>query len=106
MDIGVFNPFVKENLSILMIAGVLFIVAVVGKFVSGWAVFQKAMNKVAIGFGMIPRGEVGLIFAQVGLSTGVFNSQLFSAITVITMLTTFVAPPLLEIAFARDMKTA
>jgi len=57
VDIGVFNPFIESNLSILLIAGVLFIVAVVGKFVSGWAVFQKGINKVAIGFGMIQRGE-------------------------------------------------
>ena len=52
-----------------------------------------------IGIGMIPRGEVGLIFAQVGLNYGVFDSRLFSAITVMVMLTTFIAPPLLQIAF-------
>ena len=102
VDIRVFNPFVRENIPILMIAGVLFIIAVVGKFVSGWAVFQKGINKFVIGFGMIPRGEVGLIFAQVGLAYGVFSSQLFSAMTVMVMLTTFVAPPLLKIAFARN----
>jgi Na+:H+ antiporter len=105
VDVRVFNPFIKSNLDILMIAGVLFIVAVVGKFVTGWAVFQKGINRLAIGFGMIPRGEVGLIFAQVGLSYGVFNSQFFSAITVMVMLTTFVAPPLLKIAFANDANT-
>jgi Kef-type K+ transport system membrane component KefB len=99
VDVSVFNPFVKENIPILMIAGILFIVAVVGKFVSGWAVFQKGIKKSVIGFGMIPRGEVGLIFAQVGLTYGVFNSQLFSAVTVMVMLTTFIAPPLLKIAF-------
>ncbi len=102
VDVRVFNPFVSENIPILMIAGVLFIVAVVGKFVSGWAVFQKGINKSVIGFGMIPRGEVGLIFAQVGLTYGVFSSQLFSAVTVMVMLTTFIAPPLLKIAFARE----
>lgn len=106
VDIHVFNPFVKSNLSILTIAGVLFIIAVVGKFVTGWSVFQKGINKVVIGVGMIPRGEVGLIFAQVGLSYGVFDSQFFSAITVMIMLTTFVAPPLLKIAFAGGVKTA
>ncbi|MGB2692756.1 MAG: cation:proton antiporter, partial [Thermodesulfobacteriota bacterium] len=101
VDVSVFNPFVSENIPILLIALVLFIVAVIGKFVSGFAVFKKGINKSVIGVGMIPRGEVGLIFAQVGLTYGIFNSQLFSAVTVMVMLTTFIAPPLLKIMFAR-----
>ena len=100
VDIRVFNPFVSENIPILLIALILFIVAVVGKFVSGWAVFQKGINKTAVGIGMIPRGEVGLIFAQVGLTYGVFTSDIFSAVTVMVMLTTFIAPPLLKVAFS------
>ncbi|MCK5710992.1 MAG: cation:proton antiporter, partial [Deltaproteobacteria bacterium] len=97
VDISVFNPFVKENIPILLIALVLFIVAVVGKFVSGFAVLQKGISKSVVGVGMIPRGEVGLIFAQVGLTYGIFTSELFSAVTVMVMLTTFIAPPLLKI---------
>lgn len=106
VDVTVFNPFMSENIPILMIAGILFIVAVVGKFVSGWAVFQKGIKKSVIGYGMIPRGEVGLIFAQVGLTYGVFNSQLFSAVTVMVMLTTFIAPPLLKMGFADKREAA
>ena len=45
---------------------------------------------------MIPRGEVGLIFAQMGLSSGVFDKKLFSAVTMVVMVTTFMAPPLLR----------
>jgi Kef-type K+ transport system membrane component KefB len=101
VDVSVFNPFVSENIPILLIALVLFIVAVIGKFVSGFAVFKKGINKSVIGVGMIPRGEVGLIFAQVGLTYGIFNSQLFSAVTLMVMLTTFIAPPLLKIMFAK-----
>ena len=106
VDVAVFNPFVKENIPILLIALVLFIVAVVGKFVSGLAVFKKGIRKSVIGVGMIPRGEVGLIFAQVGLTYGIFTSDLFSAVTVMVMLTTFIAPPLLKIMFARGSDTA
>ena len=106
VDVAVFNPFVSENIPILLIALVLFIVAVVGKFVSGFAVFQKGIKKSVVGVGMIPRGEVGLIFAQVGLTYGVFTSELFSAVTVMVMLTTFIAPPLLKIMFARGGDTA
>ena len=46
---------------------------------------------------MIPRGEVGLIFAQMGLDTGVFDPALFSAVTLMVMVTTFLAPPLLRV---------
>jgi len=100
VDVRVFNPFVGENIPVLLIALVLFTVAVLGKVVSGWAVFKKDIKKSVVGVGMIPRGEVGLIFAQMGLISGVFDSRLFSAITVMVMLTTFIAPPLLKITFS------
>ena len=106
VDVSVFNPFVSENIPILLIALILFVVAVIGKFVAGYAVFQKGINKAVVGVGMIPRGEVGLIFAQVGLTYGVFNSQLFSAVTVMVMLTTFIAPPLLKVLFSKGDDTA
>jgi Kef-type K+ transport system membrane component KefB len=100
VDVRAFNPFVEENIPILLIALVLFVVAVAGKVVSGWAVYKKDITKIVIGVGMIPRGEVGLIFAQMGLISGVFDTRLFSAITVMVMLTTFIAPPLLKMAFS------
>ncbi len=102
VDITVFNPFNSGNIPILIIAFVLFAVAVAGKFVSGFAVFKEGLNKKAIGIGMIPRGEVGLIFAQLGLAFAVFDIQLFSAVTAMVMLTTFIAPPLLKKAFGSD----
>jgi Kef-type K+ transport system membrane component KefB len=49
-----------------------------------------------IGVGMIPRGEVGLIFAQTGLASGVFTPHLFSAVTMMVLVTTFIVPPLLK----------
>jgi Kef-type K+ transport system membrane component KefB len=48
---------------------------------------------------MIPRGEVGLIFAQMGLTSGIFSSRIFSAVTLMVMLTTFLTPPLLRLLF-------
>jgi Kef-type K+ transport system membrane component KefB len=102
VNVRVFNPFVSDNIPILLIAFILFIVAVIGKFISGWAVFKKHIKKSVIGIGMIPRGEVGLIFAQMGLISGVFDSRLFSAVTVMVMLTTFIVPPLLKITFSED----
>jgi Kef-type K+ transport system membrane component KefB len=49
---------------------------------------------------MIPRGEVGLIFAQMGLASGVFSRGLFSAVALMVMVTTFMTPPLLKLLFA------
>lgn len=102
VDITVFNPFVSENILVLLIALILFVVAVIGKYASGFVIFQKGINKSVVGVGMIPRGEVGLIFAQLGLAYGIFDTKLFSAVTVMVMLTTFIAPPLLQILFKEE----
>lgn len=99
VDVNVLNPFEPANRTILVVGGLLLVAAMIGKFVAGYAPFWFAGNKKVIGVGMIPRGEVGLIFAQMGLASGVFDSSLFSAVTLVVMVTTFVAPPLLKVLF-------
>ncbi|HSJ14683.1 MAG TPA: cation:proton antiporter [Longimicrobiales bacterium] len=84
---------------VLLVGGSLIVVAVVGKFVAGYTPWWFKGKKAVIGVGMIPRGEVGLIFAQMGLTTGVLTSGLFSALTLMVMVTTFMAPPLLKLLF-------
>ena len=75
-------------------------VAIVGKVVTGATVFgQPNINRLAIGVGMIPRGEVGLVFAGVGAASGVLSPPLQAAIIVMVILTTFLAPPLLRLVF-------
>jgi len=101
VDIRVFNPFHEANLPVLLIAGALTVIAVVSKLASGLGITKKGIRRLSVGVGMIPRGEVGLIFAQVGLGFAVFDTRLFSAITVMIMLTTFIAPPLLKLTFPR-----
>ena len=49
-----------------------------------------------IGVGMVPRGEVGLIFAQAGLASGVFDAGLFGGVTMMVIVTTLFAPPVLK----------
>lgn len=71
-------------------------VGIFGKFIAGYAPFWFKGQKSLIGIAMIPRGEVGLIFAQLGLATGALDGTLFSAITIMVMGTTFLAPPLLN----------
>ena len=99
VDVSVLNPIDPANRQTLVIGGLLIAVAVVGKFAAGYAPFWFKGNKKVIGVGMIPRGEVGLIFAQMGLASGVFDAGLFSAVTLMVMVTTFIAPPLLKLLF-------
>jgi Kef-type K+ transport system membrane component KefB len=101
VDVRVFNPLVPGNRPILLIGGLLIAAAVVGKFLAGYAPFWFRGRKSVIGAGMIPRGEVGLIFAQMGLSSHVFNEAEFSAVTLMVMVTTFLAPPLLKLLSPR-----
>jgi Kef-type K+ transport system membrane component KefB len=96
VDVGVLNPLEAGNRSTLLIGGLLILVAVIGKFLAGFAPVWLKGNKKVIGVGMIPRGEVGLIFAQTGLASGVFTPSLFSAVTMMVLVTTFMAPPLLK----------
>jgi Na+:H+ antiporter len=99
VDLRVLNPFDAANHQTLKVGGLLIIVAVLGKFAAGYAPFWFRGKKSVIGVGMVPRGEVGLIFAQVGLTTGVFDEGLFSAVTLMVMVTTFMTPPLLKVLF-------
>ncbi|WP_462137885.1 cation:proton antiporter [Candidatus Mycalebacterium sp.] len=98
VDVGVLNPFSEGNSAVLAVALALFVVAFIGKYVSAFAAFGSGIRRHIIGIGMIPRGEVGLIFAQIGYNNGngVFDSRFFSAIVLTVMLTTFVVPFLLQ----------
>lgn len=99
VDVRVFNPFDPANAQTLTVGGLLIVAAVAGKYLAGYAPFWFAGKKSVIGVGMVPRGEVGLIFAQKGLESGVFGPGLFGAVTLMVMVTTFLAPPLLKYLF-------
>jgi Kef-type K+ transport system membrane component KefB len=105
VDVRVLDPFESSNHQTLLIGGLLIVAAVAGKFLAGYAPFWFRGNKKVIGVGMIPRGEVGLIFAQMGLTAGILTSGVFSAVTLMVMVTTFMAPPLLKLLFARPPNT-
>lgn len=100
-DVSVLNPFEPANWEGLIIAAFLIVIAICGKLATGLGVFgQPGINRIAIGIGMIPRGEVGLVFAAIGAATGVLSDSLNAAIIVMVILTTFLAPPLLRWAFS------
>jgi Kef-type K+ transport system membrane component KefB len=77
-------------------AGALAVAAIVGKLVSGWGAMGPSVNRLAIGVGMLPRGEVGLIFAGVGLSHHIIAPGEYSALLLVIVPTTFLAPILLK----------
>lgn len=80
---------------VLFLASGLIIAAIIGKLVSGLGASRK-QDRLLIGIGMLPRGEVGLVFASIGRTLGVISDDLFSAIVLMVIITTFIAPPLLK----------
>ena len=102
VNVNLFNPFSEVfNASVIWVGFALIVVAVVGKLVSGYVVGWGAekLNHLAIGVGMVPRGEVGLIFADIGLRAGIMSNETFSAVLIMVIVTTFIAPPLLKVVF-------
>lgn len=99
-DLSYLNPTVAANREGLAIAVFLIGIGIVAKLGAGFATFtSEKVNRVAIGTGMIPRGEVGLVFARLGAATGALTAGLDVAIVLMVIATTFIAPPLLRIAF-------
>jgi Kef-type K+ transport system membrane component KefB len=80
---------------------VLTAIAVVSKLAAGLAVYRPGVRRSVVGVGMVPRGEVGLIFAGTGLAVGVIANDLYAALVVAVMLTTFAAPPWLKALYSR-----
>ncbi len=91
---------------VLLFAGVLTLAAILGKQACALGVLDKGADRVAIGLGMIPRGEVGLIFASIGRTLHlngepVIEGATYSAVIVMVVLTTLVTPPLLQARLQR-----
>lgn len=93
------------NPSVLGVAAGLTVAAILGKQVCGLGVLTKGVDRLTIGAGMIPRGEVGLIFASIGKGLGVVDSPTFSAIVIMVIITTLIAPPALKWTLARGIRT-
>jgi len=85
----------------LLVGSALITVGVLGKIAAGFAPWWFRGNKLLVGIAMVPRGEVGLIFAQMGLVAGVLTAEHFGALMLMVVVTTFVTPPLLGLIVAR-----
>jgi Kef-type K+ transport system membrane component KefB len=97
MDVSAF-----ADRSLLLLALVILVAAVFSKLVGcGLGAFRLGRkDMLRIGFGMVPRGEVGMVVAQLGLSMAVINKPIYSVVVFMAVATTIVAPPLLNVAYA------
>jgi Kef-type K+ transport system membrane component KefB len=84
----------------LVLGGLLVVTGILGKVVAGFAPLGFRGRKLLVGIAMVPRGEVGLIFAQMGLASGAIDAGVCGAIMIMVLVTTFVTPPALA-AIAR-----
>ena len=103
MDLSVINPSDPASRTALVIAAFLFVVAVIGKIAAGWAfVSKQPTRRLVVGLGMMPRGEVGLIFLGLGTSAKLLSPSLEAAILLMVIGTTFLAPVLLRLVIGGD----
>jgi Kef-type K+ transport system membrane component KefB len=101
MDLSVLNPFDPANREGLIVAMFLLVVAVAGKVAAGWSYTSKdPTNRLVVGLGMMPRGEVGLIFLGLGTQAKILTPSLEAAILLMVIGTTFLAPVLLRIVIS------
>ena len=97
MQIGIDTDVTKFfNGHVLLVAAILSVIAVGGKMIAAVGAFGTNTDKLMIGIGMVPRGEVGLIFASIGVSVGVFNDDLYAVVLLVVLITTVLTPPLLR----------
>lgn len=96
VDLRLLDPSRPGAGGVLWAAFALTVLAVVGKVLAGWAAPWARFRRIVVGVGMIPRGEVGLIFADIGRRTGVLGAEVFNAVLLMVLVTTFIAPILLK----------
>ncbi len=104
VELSALNPFAES--AQLGVALALTVVAIASKLVAGLAVYHPGTRRWPVGVGMVPRGEVGLIFAGAGLAAAVVAPDLYSALVVVAMITTFVAPAWLKLLYRPAVATA
>jgi Kef-type K+ transport system membrane component KefB len=88
---------------IITLAGALLVAAIVGKLASGLGAGQPAGKRI-VAVGMLPRGEVGLVFAAIGRTLGVIDDSVFAAIVLMVFVTTLAAPSWLKYELARQAR--
>jgi Kef-type K+ transport system membrane component KefB len=103
VNLRLLDPTREGDAGVLGVAAVITLLAIAGKVAAGWAAPWIRFRRLVVGVGMVPRGEVGLIFADIGRRTGILNEAVFGAILLMVMATTFVAPPGLKLLFGKSL---
>jgi Kef-type K+ transport system membrane component KefB len=99
VNLRLLDPSSPGSGGLLAVAAALILLAILGKVAAGWAAPWVSFRRLVVGVGMVPRGEVGLIFADIGRRAGILNEAVFGAVLLMVMVTTFVAPPALKLLF-------
>jgi len=106
--IGAQVDFRAVNLEILTLSGIVIVIAVVTKYfgcgLPAWLFLKNKRQGMRVGIGMISRGEVGLIVAGVGISSGVLTSDVYSTIVIMVVATTIITPIWLKIDYRKEQK--
>jgi Kef-type K+ transport system membrane component KefB len=102
VNLSLLNPASAGARATLGVAAAITVLAIVGKLAAGWAAPWERFRRLVVGVGMVPRGEVGLIFADIGRRAGLLSEEMFGAVLLMVMATTFVTPPALKALFARE----
>jgi Kef-type K+ transport system membrane component KefB len=82
-------------------SGIMFVLAVAGKLLGSFLIRENMPTRLAIGLAMVPRGEVGLIFAELGRSSGIFGGEIYAAMVVVIALTTLLPPFVMKWLYRR-----
>ncbi len=101
VDVGVF-----ASGAALWALLVVTVIAVVSKLIGGFlgALSLGRRGATIVGVGMVPRGEVGVVIASLGLAGGVFSGQTYAVIVAMSLLTSVITPPVLAALLRRDAK--
>lgn len=96
------------DLNVLMLSGIIIIVAVVTKLfgcgIPAMLFLKSKTQGMRVGIGMISRGEVGLIVAGVGVTTGAMTSEVYSTIVIMVAVTTIITPIWLKMEYRKEQK--
>ncbi len=99
LDLAIFR-----DMSVVALAIIITIAAVITKFVGcalgAWGMTPREMAQ--IGVGMVPRGEVGIVVAQIGLGLGIISGHFFGAVLFMAVATTLIAPPFIKLFYSED----
>ena len=106
--IGAQVDFRLVDLEILMLSGIIIAVAIVTKLLGcglpAWMFLKNKAQGMRVGIGMISRGEVGLIVAGVGVSSGILTGQVYSTIVIMVAVTTIITPIWLKLEYRKELK--